>query len=122
MHVRALSAISAEPILGLVRAHARRTALGRLGVVYEIVPQPGTPPKVPLDALGSPADNNWHGLLDAFGAKPQPQALLSLGEALFIDSIIMGGIDGEHLPMTLDRGVELNMTAHEPGALVNLVG
>ncbi len=58
---------------------------------------------------------------DAFGAKPQPK-VITLGEALYMDSIIEGGIDGEALPITLDRGVELNMLAHTPGELVNLQG
>jgi hypothetical protein len=53
---------------------------------------------------------------------PKPQAMITLGEALYMDSIIEGGVDGEALPMTLDRGVELNMTAHMPGELVNLQG
>ena len=117
MHVRGISAISAEPILGLVRAHARRTALGRLGVVYQIVPSPSTrPPAVvsPANKAGNVAVHN------AFG--PKPQAMITLGQALFMDSIIEGGIDGEVLPMTLDRGVQLNMQAHMPGALVNLQG
>jgi hypothetical protein len=114
MHVRALSAISAEPILGLVRAHARRTALGRLAVVYNIVPSPSSRPAV---VLTDPADKL---VLNPFG--PKVLAMLPLGQALFADSIIEGGIDGEVLPMTIDRGVQLNMTAHEPGALLNLVG
>ena len=48
--------------------------------------------------------------------------MVTLGEALYMDSIIEGGVDGEELPVTLDRGVELNMLAHAPGELVNLQG
>jgi hypothetical protein len=117
MHVRGISPISAEPILGLVRAHARRTVLGRLGVVYEIVASPSSQPALAVSAARK-AENV--AVQNAFGAKPQ--AMVSLGEALYMDSIIEGGIDGEQLPVTIDRGVELNMLAHMPGELVNLQG
>jgi hypothetical protein len=117
MHVRGISPISAEPILGLVRAHARRTALGRLGVVYEITPSPSSRPALAVLATGKPAATE---IRNAFG--PKPQAMVTLGEALYMDSIIEGGVDGEALPITLDRGVQLNMLAHMPGGLVNLQG
>ncbi|HEX4143726.1 MAG TPA: hypothetical protein VHY91_09350 [Pirellulales bacterium] len=115
--MRGISPISAEPILGLVRAHARRTTLGRLGVVYEIVASPSSRPALVVPAAGKPAANE---IPNEFG--PKPQAMVTLGGALFMDSIIEGGIDGEQLPVTLDRGVQLNMTAHQPGAIVNLQG
>ena len=117
MHVRGISPLSAEPILGLVRAHARRTALGRLGVVYEITPSPSSRPAAVITVAEKAGETPAHG---EFGAKPL--AMVSLGEALYMDSIIEGGVDGEELPVTLDRGVELNVLAHEPGALVNLQG
>jgi hypothetical protein len=118
MHIRGISPISAEPLLGLVRAHARRTVLGRLGVVYEIMPSPSSQSALVVSSAFK-AEPAAHG---EFGAKPQPQALISLGEALYMDSIIEGGIDGEELPVTIDRGVELNMLAHTPGGLLNLNG
>jgi len=133
MHVRGISAISAEPILGLVRAHARRTVLGRLGVVYEIIPSPSTRPasETNMPPLAVPACREVvpnrvlvrgpeHVVIGEFGAKPN--AMVPLGEALYMDSIIEGGVDGEALPVTLDRGVALNMQAHMPGELVNLQG
>ena len=107
MIVRSISPLLAEPILGLVRAHARRTALGRLGVVYEIVPSPSSRPAAVISVAAQTGK-----VVDPFGPKPQPQGLISLGQALFMDSIIEGGIDGEALPMTLDLGVKLNMLAH----------
>jgi hypothetical protein len=115
MIVRGISPQSTEPILGLVRAHARRTALGRLAVVYEITP---TPARRPASAVSAAVQTGK--VPHEFGPKPQPQGLISLGQALFMDSIIEGGVDGEALPMTMDRGVVLNMQAHMPGALVNL--
>jgi hypothetical protein len=127
MRVPGITPISAEPILGLVRAHARRTSLGRLGVVYEIVPSPSSRPALgstshPALAACEPSKLGKGGENVALRAKSKVQALLPLGQALYMDSIIEGGIDGEQLPVTLDRGVELNMQAHMPGGLVNLEG
>ena len=119
MHVRGISPISAEPILGLVRAHARRTVLGRLGVVYEITPSPSSRPALVIAATHQPENVSVH---DPFGAKPQPQALITLGEALYMDSIIEGGVNGEELPVTIDRGVELNLLAHTPESALELAG
>jgi hypothetical protein len=117
MHVRGISPLNAEPNLALVRAHARRTAIGRLAVVYQINPVPASRRVVSVLPPGEAA--LLHGP-NPFSPKPLPQ--VTLGEALFMDSIIMGGVDGEDLPMTLDLGVKLNMQAHAPGALVDVVG
>jgi len=119
MHVRGISTISAEPIVGLVLGHIRRTQLARLGIVYQITPSPSSRPALVVSAANNAGPVHASG---AFGAKPQPQALITLGQALYMDSIIEGGIDGEQLSVTLDRGVELNLIAHTPGALLNLQG
>jgi hypothetical protein len=85
--------------------------------VYEITPSPSSRPALVVSVANKPVETE---IQNEFGAKPQ--AMVTLGEALYMDSIIEGGVDGEALPMTLDRGVELNIMAHMPGELVNLQG
>ena len=94
--------------MALARAYVRRTPVARLGIVYHIVPEPpgrtsyvvgpGLPQNNAL-AYSELLNRSW----------PHAQLVLSrnLGQELYLDSILMGGINGEFLPMTLDRSTEI---------------
>ncbi len=123
MFTRILSPLSAEPNLALNRAYVRRTSLARLSIVYQIQPQyngagpAGGPPRLPQNnaiAYSEMLNKSW--------AHAQLVLSRNLGQGLYLDSIIMGGIDGESLPVTLDAAAQSELAAHLPGGLLDVSG
>jgi len=119
MFVRPLSTLSAEPILGLARNHARWTPLARLSIVYEIQPQRPLPPLNALPQHPVPANPGVIALSD----RGPLEVSANLGQGLYLDSILMGGVDGEALPVTLGAGdvaTQAELAAHMPGGLLDV--
>jgi hypothetical protein len=120
MFTRILSPLSAEPNLALARAYVRRTPLARLSIVYQIQPQyngavAGSAPRLPQNNAIAYSE-----LLNKSWAHAQLQLSRNLGQELYMDSIIMGGIDGETLPVTLDPSVQAEIASHMPGGLLDV--
>jgi hypothetical protein len=122
MFVRPLSTLSAEPILGLARNHARWTPLARLSIVYQIVPERPLPPPNALPRHPVAAGLGVVGRSD----RGPLEVSQSLGQGLYLDSILMGGVDGEALPVTLDvngpadTATQAELAAHLPGGLLDV--
>jgi hypothetical protein len=119
MFTRILSPLSAEPNLALARAYIRRTPVARLSIVYQIEPQSAAP----SPATPRPPQNNaiaYSELLNRSWAHAQLALTRNLGQGLYLDSILMGGIDGEPLDMTLDSAQLAEIAAHMPGGLIDI--
>ncbi len=126
MFTRILSPLAAEPNLALNRAYVRRTPLARLSIVYQIDPQcvGGGRACSPCCGTRLPQNNAiaYSELLNMSWAHAQLQLTRNLGEALYLDSIIMGGVNGENLPVSLDCADETEIAVHMPGGLLDVTG
>ena len=81
----------------------RRTPLARLSIVYQIQPQYiGPTAAVPARVLPQNNAIAYSELLNKSWSHAQLELTRNLGQGLYLDSIIQGGIDGESLPVTLD--------------------
>ncbi len=123
MFTRILSPLSAEPNLALNRAYVRRTSLARLSIVYQIQPQ-YSGPTVSQPARTLPQNNAiaYSELLNKSWAHAQLELTRNLGQGLYLDSIIKGGVDGESLPVTLGAAAQSEIVAHLPGGLLDVSG
>ena len=121
MFTRILSPLAAEPNLALNHAYVRRTPLARLGIVYQIQPQynGGT---IARAASALPQNNAvaYSELLNNSWSHAQLELSRNLGAGLYLDSIIMGGVDGESLPVTVDSAAQAEIAAHLPGGLIDV--
>ncbi len=127
MFTRILSPLSAEPNLALNRAYVRRTPLARLSIVYQIDPQcAGSGPRAAGGCCGTRLPQNnaiaYSQLLNMSWSHAQLQLTRNLGQELYLDSILMGGVNGENLPVTLDCAIETEVAVHMPGGLLDVSG
>ncbi len=127
MFTQILSPLSAAPNLALARAYIRRTPLARLGIVYQIQPQycPPSACSAPAGCCGAPQppQNNaiaYSELLNKSWAHAQLQLTRTLGQELYLDSILMGGINGEPLDVTIDCATQCEIASHMPGGLLDV--
>jgi hypothetical protein len=123
MFTRILSPLSAEPNLALNRAYVRRTSLARLSIVYQIQPQ-YSGANAARAATALPQNNAlaYSEVLNNSWSHAQLELTRNLGQGLYLDSIIMGGVDGESLPVTLDGAAQSEIAAHLPGGLIDVSG
>jgi len=116
--------ITAEPVLHLALQHVARTPTARLGIVYQIADR--TPPAEITHEIavrrGAPlAPAGIANLIAHEGVVRPGPALFNLGNALYLDSILAGGVNGETLPLSIGRRLEAYMPALVVGNSVNLV-
>jgi len=112
MIYRVYGPIAAAPLLSLSLEHIARTPAARLGIVYQIVPMRHTlsPAAAANRALLAPnrplPPSELAELLAARSLNAPVQLPRNLGNGLYLDSLLSGGINGQPLPLSVERRVE----------------
>ncbi len=106
MLYRVYGPIAAEPVLHLALQHVARSPAARLGIVYNLVARRPLPPaEYVLEAgvrYGGPVRPGAIVEQLANRSIRGPYQLpLNLGQAIYLDSILAGGVDGQTLPLSM---------------------
>ena len=124
MLYRVYGPIAAAPSLHLALQHIARTPAARLSIVYEIAAR--CPPAVLVQecavrhCAALPPAEVAEILADRALRGPFQQPF-NLGNRLYLDSLLAGGIDGQQLPMSICRCDQAYLANECVGAVTDIL-
>ena len=106
MLYRVYGPIAAEPLLHLALQRIARTPAARLGIVYNLVPRRPYPPAEIVRQAGVRHGGPVHpgeivAQLASRSMRGPYQLPQNLGQALYLGSILAGGVNGQTLPLSV---------------------